>query len=139
MRHSDIKLTMNVYTDPKLLDVAGALDALPALPLDDRQAEREAVRATGTDDETARTLAPLLAPTLALTDDKRGAVLSIAGKVNKGEELDSLAVSVVGVKRKDSLTSAVNESCESGREDLNLRPLGPEATRATGAFGSKTP
>jgi hypothetical protein len=33
MRHSDIKLTMGVYTDRKLLDVAGALDALPALPL----------------------------------------------------------------------------------------------------------
>ena len=33
MRHSRIDLTMNVYTDPKLLDVAGALDALPELPL----------------------------------------------------------------------------------------------------------
>lgn len=30
MRHSDIRLTMGVYTDPKLLDVRGALDALPA-------------------------------------------------------------------------------------------------------------
>lgn len=34
MRHSRIDLTMNVYTDPKLLDVHGALDALPKLPLD---------------------------------------------------------------------------------------------------------
>jgi hypothetical protein len=39
MRHSDIKLTMGVYTDPKLLDVRGALDALPALPLDERGTE----------------------------------------------------------------------------------------------------
>jgi len=31
MRHSDPSLTANVYTDPKLLDVAGALEALPAL------------------------------------------------------------------------------------------------------------
>jgi len=31
MRHSDIRLTMETYTDPKLLDVAGALDSLPAL------------------------------------------------------------------------------------------------------------
>src|SRR5208282_5303247 len=53
MRHSDIKLTMNVYTDPKLLDVRGALDALPALPLQGDRAEGEAVKATGTDDETA--------------------------------------------------------------------------------------
>ena len=34
MRHSDPSLTANVYTDPKLLDVHGALDALPSLPLD---------------------------------------------------------------------------------------------------------
>ncbi len=33
MRHSTIDLTMVVYTDPRLLDVAGALDVLPALPL----------------------------------------------------------------------------------------------------------
>ncbi len=32
MRHSKIDLTMNVYTDLKLLDVAGAVEALPALP-----------------------------------------------------------------------------------------------------------
>ena len=31
MRHSDPSLTANVYTDPTLLDVAGALEALPSL------------------------------------------------------------------------------------------------------------
>jgi integrase len=35
MRHSDIKLTMGTYTDPKLLDVRRALDVLPGLPLGD--------------------------------------------------------------------------------------------------------
>ncbi len=50
MRHASIDLTMNVYTDPRLLDVAGALDVLPALPLDDpTEAERQ--RATGTTDQ----------------------------------------------------------------------------------------
>jgi integrase len=33
MRHSDIKLTMQTYTDPRLLDEAEALAALPGLPL----------------------------------------------------------------------------------------------------------
>ena len=32
MRHSSIDLTMNVYTDPRVLDVAGAMEALPAMP-----------------------------------------------------------------------------------------------------------
>jgi integrase len=34
MRHSKPELTANVYTDPKLLNVAGAIDALPALALE---------------------------------------------------------------------------------------------------------
>lgn len=33
MRHSKLELTMMVYTDPKFLDVRGALDVLPSLPL----------------------------------------------------------------------------------------------------------
>ncbi|MEK6676515.1 MAG: site-specific integrase [Planctomycetota bacterium] len=31
MRHSKPELTANIYTDPKLLDIAGAINALPAL------------------------------------------------------------------------------------------------------------
>jgi integrase len=42
-RHSSLELTMRFYTDTRLLDVAGALAALPALPAS------EAARATGTD------------------------------------------------------------------------------------------
>ena len=38
MRHSTLDLTMRVYTDPKLLDVAGALDALPAMQSTDAEA-----------------------------------------------------------------------------------------------------
>ena len=30
MRHTSLDLTMNVYTDPRLLDVGAAVDALPA-------------------------------------------------------------------------------------------------------------
>jgi hypothetical protein len=33
MRHSDIKLTMQVYTDPELLDETEALEAMPDLPI----------------------------------------------------------------------------------------------------------
>ena len=50
MRHSTIDLTMNVYTDPKLLDVVGALEALPRLPLEaSRRVDRLQLRPTGTD------------------------------------------------------------------------------------------
>ena len=50
MRHSTIDLTMNTYTDPKLLDVCGALDSLPSLNLNaSPSTNRNAMRATGTD------------------------------------------------------------------------------------------
>src|SRR5439155_7986767 len=64
MRHSDPSLTANVYTDPKLLDVHDALDALPSLPLDTcTETERIAAKATGTDNLSTCPLAPTLAPT----------------------------------------------------------------------------
>ncbi|HRQ74691.1 MAG TPA: site-specific integrase [Phycisphaerales bacterium] len=44
MRHSDPSLTANVYTDPKLLDVAAAVASLPDLPLS-KVARRTAAKA----------------------------------------------------------------------------------------------
>jgi len=64
MRHSTLELTMNTYTDPRLLDVAGALDVLPTLPLDDRP-EAQQAKATGTDDRVY--LGPNLGPTFGKT------------------------------------------------------------------------
>jgi len=45
MRHSKPELTANIYTDPKLLDVAGAINKLPALALPPHVAS---MSATGT-------------------------------------------------------------------------------------------
>jgi len=65
MRHATIDLTMNVYTDPRLLDVAGAMEALPALPLGADPTRIPAVlRATGTDDSMLAPFAPAFAPTI---------------------------------------------------------------------------
>ncbi len=64
MRHSSIDLTMNTYTDPKLLDIHGALDGLPALSLDaEPKRERIAAKLTGTDGGTPIPFAPAFAPT----------------------------------------------------------------------------
>jgi len=53
MRHTDLKLTMRYYTDPRLLDTARAVEGLP--DLDDGQAGegRGALGRTGTDDVEA--------------------------------------------------------------------------------------
>jgi integrase len=111
MRHSDIRLTMGVYTDPKLLDVRGALNVLPELPLEGR---REAGRATGTGgpaDVSLRALASALAPTLAPTPDflsTVGAIPDNRGGRQEGRMEDRGAVvSADPVNRKGPLTTGV--------------------------------
>ena len=46
MRHSSLDLTMNVYTDPTLLDVAGALTVQPDLSLNGARGTEERALAT---------------------------------------------------------------------------------------------
>ncbi|MCL4191399.1 MAG: tyrosine-type recombinase/integrase, partial [Thermoguttaceae bacterium] len=63
MRHSTIDLTMNTYTDPRLLDVAGAVASLPSLSLATGQQEATvAASRTGTEDSPASWFAPKFAP-----------------------------------------------------------------------------
>jgi integrase len=114
MRHSSINLTMNTYTDPKLLDVAGALESLPALPLDaERPRNRESVRATGTDDLSPSKFAPAFAPTRAI----RGHTPSSADQTTREEELQltthTIVVSDSADNEKRSLSLADNERQEN--------------------------
>ncbi len=122
MRHSKIDLTMNVYTDPRLLDVRGALDALPTLALDGPEAQGQAALATGTDDEAARTLAPTLAP----TSDYSVQTLSISGSTFTSESLSprpgAVAASGSPVKTKHPPTipvSGCHQMGATGLEDKN--------------------
>ena len=109
MRHSTIDLTMNTYTDPRLLDVHGALDALPALPIDGSNTS-EAKRATGTDHSIAGL--HQFAPGFAPTPDKSSESGAIGDKRqttsdNRHAAKDSV-VSAYPVKRKQPLSLADN-------------------------------
>jgi integrase len=107
MRHSDIKLTMGVYTDPKLLDVQGALDALPGLSLQGNPPEGEAGRVMEMDGAT-RTLAPTLAP----TPDNCGTTLSLSGNPSSSNVPNTHSASGSTVKGKGRLSSPDNRpSC----------------------------
>ncbi len=143
MRHSKIDLTMNVYTDPKLLDVAGAMDTLPSLPLGGKDGQygiaAATYRATGTEnaiaeDIDARTLQPNvtpvvstksptspLAPTLAPTTGKTSILGSILDKIatngDNTEKTALVAVSANTVKEKDPLTTVVNGPCKWAMRD----------------------
>jgi len=94
MRHSDIKLTMNVYTDPALLDVAGAIESLPDLPIDRGQPNGRPLRSERKPGEDGNLqFAPKFAPNtgrsgqsgtipvkMAVPDDPPPALLSRAVK-----------------------------------------------------------
>ncbi len=124
MRHSKIDLTMTVYTDPRLLDVAGALDALPTLPLTG-QSEGESLRATGTDNVDSNV--HLLAQTLAQTSDKSGKPLTFSDNPFTDERSSSLegmvVVSAYADKRKEPLSIADNGSLILGA--TGLEPVTP--------------
>lgn len=80
MRHSDIRLTMEIYTDPKLLDVAGSLNSLPALnPAKDSGSTKESQdEASQSDDESW--FVPLLVPNVARVSPKRSSGVKSASK-----------------------------------------------------------
>ena len=129
MRHSDIRMTMETYTDPKLLDVRGALDALPMLPLHDGQANMmEQVRATGTNDLRQSPLAPMLAPNPGKRVQTGSIAVKMAGVIGIADGESEIDVTSTGDKSKEPLTIAVNGSRKSGRGDLNSRPLAPQAS-----------
>ncbi len=109
MRHSTIDLTMNVYTDPKLLDIAGAMEALPALPLmGGEESEAVALKATGTDDSAFGQLAPTLAPTTGKTRTLQSIMDKIASAAEESNDAEAVDVSACPVKRNNPLTTAVN-------------------------------
>jgi Phage integrase family len=79
-RHSDPKLTLNIYSHLTLFDTASALDALPDLTRPD--SSREAVRMTGTD-SVVTPISNLLAHHLPTAGDVSGRIVSHAGGINE--------------------------------------------------------
>ena len=112
-RHSSIDLTMNVYTGPKVLDVAGALDVLPSLPLAGDAAGSH--RTTGTHN-AATSLAPMLGP----TSDESGASVAAAGR----DRRQMLLLRELGKAAWSLMSTAVGTCRHAGRDwalqDSNL-------------------
>ncbi len=110
---------------PKLLDVAGAMNALPALPiaLENGQSDvaRIAVRATGTDNLTPSPLAPTLAPTAGKTRTLQSIRDKIAIIAEKSNTIETLAASAYPVKQNNPLTTAVSGLHDVG--DAGLEPV----------------
>ena len=114
MRHSDISLTMGVYTDPKLLEVRTALDALPCLPLTERG-------------EGASVVAPTVAPLVAPDWCNRSQSLTFPDKARVSGKNRPIDVSGDSVKGKGLLTSPVSSPVVTGELGFEPRRTDPES------------
>ncbi len=104
MRHSDIALTMNTYTDERLLETSAAVDLLPELPI--------------TND--ARSLAPNLAPDAGLQGPKQ----SFSVPTDERQVSDENSLNARNSQEKRG-------SIEWAIENSNLWPLPCESSALT--------
>ncbi len=120
LRHSSIDLTMNVYTDPRLLDVHGALDALPSLPLDDGK-DLERAKATGTfNAHPDLERGPMRGPKIG-RDWHEPSRTGEATEIRCSDEADLSGDDVNG-------NAQLAQHVKRSRQDSNLQPLAPEAS-----------
>src|SRR5262245_4919797 len=113
MRHSDIRLTMQTYTDPKLLDVRGALDALPHLPIEGMPPE--AVKATGTDGQLFPRVCTPVCTNLVQTESNTDNRCQTAREEDYDGVSKPVAISSICVNEKGPPTIAVNGPLKSGQ------------------------
>jgi len=108
MRHSTIDLTMNVYTDPRLLDLHQAVESLPALAAS--IAPQSQQQATGT---CAPARDSRFAPGFAPTADNSSQSVSLAVKATAETErtltLARVGANANSVKRNNSSSVCDNE------------------------------
>lgn len=130
MRHSTIDLTMNVYTDPKLLDVQGALESLPALPLSSEpRFTTEVARATGTDDLRQNPFAPAFAPTPYNSSQKGSFPVKSTPEAKERIAQTRLDASSFPVKDKHPLPTADNGCWKVEATERQLNCLFVESCR----------
>ena len=132
MRHSSIDLTMKTYTDPRLLDVAGAMEALPDLALDPAAAQSQAMTGTDGADPPPRKLVPDLVPTTGNSRESRSNTDKSSDTPRRRPRTEDQVQVFDNDKDRRPLSSADNgrhDRQESGRLDLNQRPLDPQRTQ----------
>ena len=123
MRHSDIDLTMNVYTDPKLLDGRAALDSLPTMPIDAFPNDAR-LRATGTVGESPRKFAPGFAPTPDF-GGRNSHSEARSADLGKGDDETQRTPKPLQIQ---GFGNACHHESQSGRRDSNSRHPAWEAS-----------
>ena len=122
MRHSTIDLTMNVYTDPRLLDVQGAVESLPSMSVTSELTPHKQRMAAGAEN----LVAPTVAPTSDFPRNSQSTAVTFLAISSESDITDTLDTTAVTDNEKRSLSSTDSERSKSGWRDLNPRPLAPQ-------------
>jgi len=124
-RHSRMELTMKTYTDAGLLATADAVDALPAWKPASDKPEAARALATGTDGKSEDSRAVTEQKRLCPDFDKKVRQVAFFGTSRrKSPSCDSKLKS----QENTEFNGLSSTSFESGRQDLNLRPLDPQSS-----------
>ena len=122
MQHAAAGITDEHYTDRTLIDLRGALDLLPALPLDGESPASERYAATGTDDGQ---------PLEAIGNSVCCAVYSAPGRSDVSRASADTSVAI-GEKSSPAVSGATGKPCELVATAGLSRPTGIEPA----TFGS---
>ena len=124
MRHSSIDLTMNVYTDPRLLDVQGAVESLPEFSVTNEPTQNRQRIAAGAENLTPSTVAVPVAVTVAVPTDFSSVSQSTAVTYSTFSSAMSDSPEKPKTPRK---TTFPRSSGEYARRESNPQPSDPKS------------
>ncbi|MCG3138649.1 MAG: Tyrosine recombinase XerC [Phycisphaerae bacterium] len=134
MRHTDARLTTQIYTDPRLLDTASAVDRLPRITGTDESESQQNLK-TGTYDVPENHVETYIVENLV----KSSAICGNSGVLVAKRDADSVK-NTLGVKRMESVSGvhykrhdvpAISHTCEcKNMEAAGIEPASRDRSRS---------
>ena len=120
MRHSSLELTMNVYTDPRLLDVQGAVESLPEFSVTNEPNENRQRIAAGAETLLPSAVTPTVLPAADFSSVSQSTAVTYPAF--------SPELSVSPEMRKTPQKSTISRSfAEYARRESNPQPSDPKS------------
>ena len=131
MRHSSIDLTMNVYTDPRLLDVQGAVESLPSMSVTSEPTENRQCVAAGAENFTPRSVAVVVAVPTDFSSLSQATAVTLDAFPTETTFANSLAASSDSATKNARCSMKTTSVSKGGQADLNRRPPDPQSGALT--------
>jgi len=124
MRHSSLDLTMNVYTDPRLLDVQGAVESLPEFTLTNDTAESRQRIAAGAETFVPSAVTPTVTPAADFSGDLQSTPVTYAA-------IPSEMIGSPETHKTPGKSTFPRSFVKGDQADLNRRPPDPQSGALT--------